>query len=369
MYQFAHIETYARQPKSGRSISNIVAEAERKSGYCAHVTEPMPPVLLYGHTPSEVAEKATAWADDSKDPTGRKIRKDGICLLAGVITYPREGKDWDRFKTAVVDWLKKEYGDNLESIIEHQDEEHPHLHFYAVPQIGQPFTLHAGRAASDAAKREKKSKGEQRKAFADAMRKWQDKLFCDVSCRFGLARSGPKRRRLTRAEWQAEQATLAATAAATQTKARKYSQEEKDHVFDVTGQIRGLLNKETLYTRDELLKVANRALNLGQSLQRDAQVDAAIAAAKVVNLTDDWKRIAEEALRERDTALSQQHQAEQAITALQASLANELKAAETKLSTAMQQIEFLTKENEVLFSENSELDMMIKESQPWSPSA
>lgn len=103
MYQFAHIETYARQPKSGRSISDIVAEAERKPGYRTHVTKPMPPVLLYGCTPIEAAEKATTWADISKDPTGRKIRKDGICLLAGVISYPREGDAWDRFKVAVVD--------------------------------------------------------------------------------------------------------------------------------------------------------------------------------------------------------------------------------------------------------------------------
>ncbi|MBV1837164.1 hypothetical protein [Acetobacter estunensis] len=37
------------------------------------------------------------------------------------------------------------------------------------------------------------------------MRAWQDDFWSTVSCKYGHTRSGPKRERLTRAEWKARQ--------------------------------------------------------------------------------------------------------------------------------------------------------------------
>lgn len=80
---------------------------------------------------------------------GRNCGHDAPVLLAGVISYPERGEDWQEFKETALEWLKGEYGDNLVSVVEHQDEKHPHLHFYAVPKPGQAFNdLHQGRAAS-----------------------------------------------------------------------------------------------------------------------------------------------------------------------------------------------------------------------------
>jgi len=65
--------------------------------------------------------------------------------------------------------------------------------------------LHPGEAAKKNAPNKKLAK---KKAYTDAMRQYQDDYFQDIASRYGMARTGPERRRMTRAEWQAEQATL-----------------------------------------------------------------------------------------------------------------------------------------------------------------
>ena len=96
-------------------------------------------------------------------------------------------------------------------MIEHQDEEHPHLHFYCVPLPGEDFDLlHEGRAASAKVKRDTAAaKGQHqasqmRLAYNTAMKGWQDELHAGVGIYLGLARMGPKRMRLKdRGQWKA----------------------------------------------------------------------------------------------------------------------------------------------------------------------
>ena len=52
-----------------------------------------------------------------------------------------QAKDWPRFREATVAWLKQQYGERLRSVVEHTDEAHPHLHFYAVPLPGERFEV------------------------------------------------------------------------------------------------------------------------------------------------------------------------------------------------------------------------------------
>ncbi len=213
MYQFIRVESYARSVRSGATASDIAKEAERHPDHVSHIIKagftPQPPTYVYGCTPSEAVERAEHWAAQAKDKSGRRLRSDAPVLLAGVISYPREGEDWFSFKRAAVRWLKQHYGDNLVSIVEHQDEKHPHLHFYVIPEQGQVFDdLHPGRAASAEAKRAGKSKTYQLRAFADVMRDFQDRVYNELFRDFGMSRLGPRRQRLTRAEWQAQQAAL-----------------------------------------------------------------------------------------------------------------------------------------------------------------
>lgn len=187
----------------------VIAEAKREQNSCYHLDSPQPPTVLLGDL-DQVEQEATRWAEESTDAQGRKLRKDAHCLLAGVISLPREQEEnWEQFKAKAMDWLKEKYGDNLRCVVEHQDETHPHLHFYCVAKIGQSFDdLHEGKRAQKELKKKnpQATKQEQNIAFAEAMRATQDDFSNRVGQRFGLARLGPGRRRLTRAQWQAEQA-------------------------------------------------------------------------------------------------------------------------------------------------------------------
>lgn len=216
-YQFIHIESYARVAGAGkaggRNVGDVLAEADRKPGNCPHIdpgklADPaLAPEHIYGYTLDRVEHEATKWAEQAKDAQGRNLRKDGHCLLAGVVSLPNDTspKDWQRFKNDAIKWLKKEYGSTLRSVIEHKDEDHPHIHFYAVPEASKGFaSLHPGQQAAREAKAQGLKKGEQNTAYREAMREWQDKFSHDVGQPHGLTRIGPGRRRLTRAEWKKE---------------------------------------------------------------------------------------------------------------------------------------------------------------------
>ncbi len=286
MYQFAHIESYARRASKGRSARHIASEAERDPDYCTHVETPQPPIRVWGCSPSEAVERAEAWGEQAKDAMGRKLRSDAPVLLAGVISYPRHGDSWGDFKASAVEWLQREYGDNLVSVIEHQDEEHPHLHFYAVPKPGQQFNdLHQGRAAAAKSKKAGESKPQQQAAHTKAMREWQDRVYAGLGRQFGLARLGPRRRRRTRAEWVEEVALAQALGAAERAGAAQatLTQRQRDAILrGVTGRDVGLLKTERMYTEDELHTVGARALRMGIQMQLDRQGDAAERAAQTV---------------------------------------------------------------------------------------
>jgi hypothetical protein len=221
-YQFLHTEAYARegsqQGKGPRkwSLREIAEEAERHPDACPHVEQPQPPKVLYGCTPIKAAALAEEWANAATDARGRKLRRDGLALLAGVVSLPADqAEDWPRFREATVAWLREQYGERLRSVVEHTDEAHPHLHFYCVPMPGERFeVLHRGRLAAAEKARQGAKKGAQNAAYKQAMMRWQDDFAAAVAANFGLARLGPGRRRLTRKAWQAEQAQARALAVA-----------------------------------------------------------------------------------------------------------------------------------------------------------
>ncbi|EFD9530621.1 hypothetical protein CLO00_004873, partial [Escherichia coli] len=87
------------------------------------------------------------------------------------------------------------------AVVEHTDEENPHLHFYLVPKIGQKLDeLHDGKnAVLELKKKEPKAlKGKQNKAYIEAMRVFQDDFYNKVSKKYGLAKIGPARDRVSR---------------------------------------------------------------------------------------------------------------------------------------------------------------------------
>ena len=360
-YQFLHVEAYAREESNkGRTQTKknsdgtfsskevakekrgnvrwVIAEAKREQDSCHHIDSPQPPLVLLGDL-DQVEQEATRWAEEATDERGRKLRKDGACLLAGVISLPRdEEAKWEQFKAKSLDWLKEKYGDNLRCVIAHEkDEAHPHLHFYCVAKKGQKFEdLHEGKRAQKELKKKnpQASKQEQNIAFAEAMRATQDDFANRVGQRFGLARIGPGRRRLTRAQWQAEQAqaealknTLAkknaykkhykkqAIAEAQQAIEQAKEQARAEGLAEaqqVGNKLGGLLSG----VKDKLSKPSEReqqAIKQAQEAQAKAEEEARRAKAQADN---------------RVSKVAEQLQAEQARSK---ALEKELKQAEQKL--------------------------------------
>lgn len=228
-YQFIHVEAYAREgskqtktaiKKNGDKVAttktkwsarDIFAEQWRLEGDCNHVPNPGEPGLLYGVPPMEILPMIEKWAEQTKDAQGRKLRKDGHCVLVGVVSLPRAMEDqFPEFAESTLGWLKGKYGDRLKSVVFHNDEAHPHLHFSVVPRIGEKFDdIHEGFKARNEAKKNKKKAGDQNLAFIEAMRAYQDEFSQKVAMSHGMTRLGPGRRRLTRAQWKAEKAQAA----------------------------------------------------------------------------------------------------------------------------------------------------------------
>lgn len=214
--QFFHVECYARTAGKGKAgghtIRSILAEAKREPGATPHIATPAPPISLFGDL-EDVERVATEWAENATDEIGRRLRKDGLCLAAGVVSVPSGFTDWDRYKMAAVAWLKDFYGDRLVAVVEHADEAKRHFHFYAVPRLGDPFeSLHPGKTAAKEAAKAGADLKARNEAYKDAMRGFQRKFWAEVSARFGLAAKGPGRTRLTRAEWVARKKEAEAVA-------------------------------------------------------------------------------------------------------------------------------------------------------------
>ena len=360
-YQFFHVEAYARE-ESGKgrtqtkknadgtytskevakekrgNVRWVIAEAKREQDSCYHIDSPQPPLVLLGDL-DQVEQEATRWAEEATDERGRKLRKDGACLLAGVISLPRsEEAQWEQFKASSLDWLKEKYGDNLRCVIAHEkDEAHPHLHFYCVAKKGQKFEdLHEGKRAQKELKKKnpQASKQEQNLAFCEAMRATQDDFANRVGQRFGLARLGPGRRRLTRAHWQAEQTqaealqkTLAKKNAYKKHYKKQALEEAKTAIEQAKEQARaeGLAEAQQMGkklgglwsgVKDKLSGPTEReqqAIKQAQQAQAKAEEEARRAKAQADN---------------RVTKVAEQLQAEQARSK---ALEKELKQAEQKL--------------------------------------
>ena len=197
----------AKKPKA--NVRDVIGEALRNDGDCNHVDAPQDPTYLVGDMGhmlgfiQEIERKAAA----EKERTGKAPRKDMHVLLAGVASYPRElAKGYERWEQATVKWLQKKYGDNLRVVLRHDDEEHPHLHFFVMDRERlNAKELHDGYIASAHLKGKDALSKESTQLFNDAMRDMQSDYYAKVGHGAGLLRDGPKRKRLDRATYKAVQ--------------------------------------------------------------------------------------------------------------------------------------------------------------------
>lgn len=245
-YQFIHFEAVSKagrdiyRNRNGKrekigftSIDSVLGEANREEGYIDHVKNPLPPVIIYGDKKNwikTIRQKIKDWYDETKDARGHKVRVDANALLSGVVSWPPIGENEDEkeyykkiasFEPDIINWFKKEYGEDLCYVIRHDDEPfhglnagkiHHHWHFYCVKKPGQKFDLHPGFLArskynlsrkdrENMSKKEKsKILNEGKHAYREAMVGFQDKFYQELGRFHGFERFGPKRIRRSRKE-------------------------------------------------------------------------------------------------------------------------------------------------------------------------
>lgn len=294
--QFIHENAYSMQLTAGskkensNTVSTILAEATRQVGFCDHVENPLPPVPIYGNI-NNVSQKCQAWLDETKDPSGKKVRKDSCVLLAGVVSCaPEDNYKWEDIRAETLKFLLNKFGeDRVVAVVEHIDEPfqtgeyqgviQKHLHYYIVPKPGEQFeNIHEGKKAVAQVKKNWTAKikeyaqdpesipggiieklGKLKKGslspseiktatpeillkslklisnanaemifYKQAMKKFQDEYYSQVGIKMGLTRDGPRRMRLSRAENNARKAEATRLAdAIIQAKTEAYEEGKK----------------------------------------------------------------------------------------------------------------------------------------------
>jgi hypothetical protein len=220
-YQFIHYETY-----NAVEARKAINEGMRVEGSCPHVQHPSQPTILYGSTEG-LADKIDALKSSTKRQVTQRTRSGQIktferslrdnedVVLFGVVSW---GREWTKenprlFKESqkkTLDKLKRDLGTQLQAVIFHDDEEQPHLHFWVVPDnldMSKICPATAAEKALDASK--KKATGKERVAVrSQALQNFQTEWHREVFASAGLVKEGPRRRRMTRVEYQAEKETL-----------------------------------------------------------------------------------------------------------------------------------------------------------------
>ena len=213
--QFMHVELYSREEPAKKTINKskninhksdvrtttvngVLSEMKREEGFTSHLETIAAPEVLYGSIDAlerSIERYEAEFKTTDKNGKEKKLRKDACILLAGVVSLDRADEEiWDEYKTKAIEYLKNKYGENLKCVVEHTDETNPHFHFYVVGNKNQDLNLlHDGKLAVSKLAKEDKKKLHQT-AYTEAMIKFQDDFYVQVSNKFGLSRTGEEPR-------------------------------------------------------------------------------------------------------------------------------------------------------------------------------
>ncbi len=338
-----HLQSYSRKANPrGQSVEQVLAEAARAPIYSKHVVEPRPPSVVYGVAANEVRklhdDMVAAGGIDVTLRDGRKtrrgIRKDRHTLMTAVASHPLPTElvntkpdaraEYEIWREHNVAWLKTRFGDKLVSVIEHWDEEHPHLHAYILPlgdatcsarQLNPAWQAkeEAMEVARSADHDDKTAVNFGNAAYRAKARELQDHYYEQVSVPCGLTRTGPKRERLSHQQW----------------KARK-DQARRDAKLqsDIEKRVERIVDAE-----DDLEKsVSEKAKELAEKL---ALVDQAKQEAE-----DAKARATKQARRVVEAAKEDARQLQQKVRADLAARTSQIEAAEAELEQERRAFDF-----------------------------
>lgn len=270
MYQFFHLDTYSLNPtKNTKSFSSVARELMRHVDAVPHVKNPLPPQILFGVDAYQAEKEIRRRAERARDKIGRKIRRDALLVLAGVMSYERTEalQDKQKFKQWIhsnIDYLRTKYKKNLLSVILHLDEEHPHVHYIVAPDdtdvngmcnIMYQFEPIYARQTTQGGRKAKFD------AYKKAARSLQDEYYQEVSIKFGMLRIGSGRQRLTRSEHNARKAQAKEIALAHE--ALKAKAESYDNIENLYCKIESELNakQDLLSQREATMREREQELN------------------------------------------------------------------------------------------------------------
>ena len=232
---FIHCQSFSRKPNAaGQCVAQVIGEGLRTGEYHPHVVAPKPPVQVFGNPGTfqqlhddHVAARRTPMVKEGQ-VSERAIRTDRHTLFTIIASYPTptttvegstEGlKRFKRWVDLTMAWVQEQYGDQLKVAFAHIDEQYPHLHFWLLADHpnADASQLHPGKLAKKEIEARLKAEGTPpreavkagNRALKETMRGWIDGYHQAVGAPLGMRRDGPKRRRLSRSQYMAEQAML-----------------------------------------------------------------------------------------------------------------------------------------------------------------
>jgi len=303
--QFAHIQTFSsKRNKGGQSIQQVIDEATRVPEFSTHVEDPKPPRVLLGdpatfaadHAAHVTARSTRVRMADGTEKT-RAIRSDRHTMASIVMSYPvphsaiRTDEDraaLARWEKRNLDWLREKYGDQVRVVLAHDDETHPHIHAWLLPDDpdADATKLHPGKQAKKMVEAQAKADGLEpreavklgNRALKERMTGWQDEYHAAVGVPEGLTRSGPKRRRLSREQWKAEKATAVANSAALER--AEVANAQAEEIEAKAQKVRDDIRK--LRKVDGLLKDRDASLSAKETAAMGIEDRAKIMAAEIV---------------------------------------------------------------------------------------
>lgn len=220
-YQFIHYETY-----NAADARRAIGEGMRQPGFCPHVANPQPPEVLYGSTVGladkiDAAKASARRLITQKTRSGevktfeRPLRDNENVVLFGVASWERTWSEknprlYQESKKKTLAKLQRDFGDQLQAVVFHDDENQPHLHWWVLAKdCDMANVCPAFAAEKKLDKSRNKATGKERAAVRlQALKEFQLEWNREVFASAGLTKDGPKRRRLTRVEHMAETQTL-----------------------------------------------------------------------------------------------------------------------------------------------------------------
>ena len=323
-FQYCHMEVYSVKGAPGASndgvgkrkngerawtSADVIAEVTRDPLASLHVTADRPGPQVISVASKDFAEFRAAHEkaanikvafdytkkDGSKQTRRRKLRADAASLYSSVYSLPvlsedalKDPKLRAECEAVLKNALEFEksriepLGGTVELGVIHWDEDHVHLHVLALDRThGRVDHLHPGRVAkTEVHKRLEKDPDRvsvnraANREYCEAMRGWQDDFFEAVSRNAGLLRFGPKRFRLSRADYHSAKKLAALVAEDAQLdkerKAKDRVSEQKANeaqvLFNEADRI-----KATAQAKVEAIESGVDALNSGEAAYRPAR--------------------------------------------------------------------------------------------------